>query len=43
MQAEQRLGQASTVTHAGVSLVAAIRQPQRWRGPYPARWTLSYP
>jgi len=33
----------STVGHVrGSSVVAAVEQPQRWRDPWPAWWTLSY-
>jgi hypothetical protein len=40
-ESQQRLGQSGTVVHAGASSsLVAVRQPQRWRGPCPAWWTL---
>ena len=43
-QSQQRLGQPDTVAHRrGLLVVAAFRQPRRWRGPCLAWWTLPLP
>ena len=40
VQSQQCFRQADTVTHVrGLLVVAAVEQPQRWRDPWPARWT----